>query len=213
MLPKQENKSSRRDVIKKSGSAVTLMMLGCRDDLSYQVSVKVPHDSVDILEQCEPSAPDMEGPYYREDIPVRSELDVYDDEAQSIIVSGQVCDLDCKPISFAIVEVWHADTSGEYDTVSSEMRYYGQLETDETGFYAFRTIIPAAYQTAPNDYRPKHFHIKIWVQGTEMLNTQLYFENDEFISYEPDINPDLILQLVAGEIVTAEHNFYVARPS
>ena len=116
------------------GSALTLMMIGCQEELSYKVSVNAPQESVEVPEECEHSPPDMEGPYYRENMPVRSEFDMYEEEAQSIIVSGYVCDLDCKPIPYAVVEVWHADASGEYDTVSPEMRYYGQLEADDNGF-------------------------------------------------------------------------------
>ena len=75
---------------------------------------------------------------------------------------------------------WHADSGGAYDLDSPEMKYYGQLAADETGFYRFKTILPGAYATGADDYRPKHYHIKIWVNGEQRLTTQLYFKDDPF---------------------------------
>lgn len=34
-------------------------------------------------------------------------------------------------------------------------------------------------------FRPRHFHIKILVQNADVITTQLYFVDDEFLRYEP----------------------------
>lgn len=146
-------------------------------------------------ETCALTVSDIEGPYYLNDIPIRADLDIYDEAAQKIIVCGYVCDSRCRPIPYAVIEVWHADSQGEYDLTSDEKKYYAQLAADENGFYRFKSILPGAYATQPDDFRPRHYHVKIWIEGEEKLTTQLYFEGDDFLDYEPDTPTSLMLDV------------------
>lgn len=144
---------------------------------------------------CTATASDIEGPYYLEDVPVRSKLDLYGDEGSPLLLSGVVVDESCQPIVGAIVELWHADPDGAYDTTSPEKRYYGQVATEPDGSYGFTTLMPGHYLNG-SEYRPAHLHMKVWVDGVERLTTQIYFEGDPYNAtdgwYDParEIAPD-----------------------
>lgn len=150
---------------------------------------------------CEPSPGDIEGPFYRPDIPVGGDLDVHGDVGVPLRIEGRVIDDGCAPIQDAIVEIWHAtpvapegepgDVDATYDS-SAEFRYYGQVATDAEGNYAFDTLRPGWYLNGA-EYRPAHVHAKVWVRGEERLTTQLYFEGDPFNDGDPWFNPVMAL--------------------
>ena len=144
-----------------------------------------PEDLID----CEQTANDIEGPFYRPNVPVRSELDLYGDAGTELTLSGRVLDLDCNPIPNAVVDIWHADPtdvpvadlvdsdSVDYDNTSSEMRYRGQTATDAEGRYSFHTKKPGWYLNG-GTFRPMHIHVKVWVGDNLKLTSQLYFAGD-----------------------------------
>lgn len=96
------------------------------------------------------------GPYYvdldrvrsdvtegREGVPLRLELTV-------VRVSAG-----CRPLKGAAVDIWHADSAGEYST-GGETYLRGTQVTDAAGRCAFRTIVPGWYAgLAP------HIHFKV----------------------------------------------------
>ena len=145
---------------------------------------------------CEQTDNDIEGPFYRPNVPVRSELDLYGDAGTELTLSGRVLDLDCNPIANAVVDIWHADPtdvavenlvnadSVDYDNTSSEMRYRGQTATDSEGRYSFHTQKPGWYLNG-GTFRPMHIHVKVWVGDDLKLTTQLYFAGDPYISGDP----------------------------
>jgi len=49
----------------------------------------------------------------------------------------------------------------------------GKMFSNESGHYAFETILPGYYAN-----RPKHIHIKITTPNEEVLISQIYFEGD-----------------------------------
>jgi len=142
--------------------------------------------------ECAETPTDIEGPFWREGVPVRDEYDIHGDEGISLTLSGTVSDVDCTPLPGAIVEIWHAypstvpveelnnSDSVDYDHNSPQMRYRGQLACDENGQYSLHTLKPGWYLNGP-EFRPSHIHVKIWVDGVERLTTQLYFKDDPFI--------------------------------
>lgn len=147
---------------------------------------------------CPPTAADIEGPFYREGIPIGGTLDVHGDEGIALLLSGIVSDGDCVPLENAVVELWHAtprtpdgqpgDVDATYDD-TGEYRYYGQVATDAEGRYTFETLLPGWYLNGA-EYRPAHLHLKVWVGGSERLTTQLYFAGDPFNDADPWYNPD-----------------------
>jgi protocatechuate 3,4-dioxygenase beta subunit len=98
---------------------------------------------------------------------------------QSAWVSGVVSDLDGKPVSGALVEIWQCDHEGVYrhsrSSGSSPMAFqgFGKVQVGADGRYRFRTIKPVPYPG-----RPPHIHMKIKLGSRELLTTQMYVAGD-----------------------------------
>ncbi|MEM6296542.1 MAG: hypothetical protein AAGA54_35075 [Myxococcota bacterium] len=150
---------------------------------------------------CERTPEDIEGPFYRPEIPIGSNLDLHGDDGVALRIEGQVLGEDCMPIAGAVVEIWHAtpvapkaepgDVLATYDD-TADYRYYGQVATAADGSYAFDTLRPGWYLNGA-DFRPAHIHVKVWVRGVERLTSQLYFEGDPFNDEDPWYNPVMAL--------------------
>ena len=108
------------------------------------------------------------------------------------IVHGRLLDENGRGIPSALVEVWQANAGGRYrhknDTylapVDPNFGGCGRMVTDETGYYAFRTIKPGAYpfRNDVNSWRPAHIHFSLFGSGfAQRLITQMYFEGDPLI--------------------------------
>ena len=150
------------------------------------------NSSVPVLE-CTPTVPQMEGPYYFDNI--QEEAQMTEETSDIITLQLFVEDEQCQPIENALIEIWHADVDGNYDLSSDTREFYAKQNTDSFGACTFISVIPGAYLNGPNNYRPKHYHIKIWVNNQERLTTQLYFEDDPFLSHEPNTPTELMLSL------------------
>ena len=118
-----------------------------------------------------------EGPYYIENAPTKEVLGA-SMEGQRLIVSGQILDRNCDPVSNAIVDVWQTDTNGEYYFEDYTLR--GKIYADNDGRYTLDTVFPGKYQDG-GIFRPAHLHVKIFSSEDyqESLTSQLYFAGDK----------------------------------
>ena len=108
---------------------------------------------------CAPTAPDMEGPFYEPNAPIR------DITGRGLTVIGKVKAADsCVPISGARIEWWQANPEGTYDDA-----HRGASITASDGRYRFETDFPPSYF-----FRPPHIHFKIIASGYRTLVTQVY---------------------------------------
>ena len=108
---------------------------------------------------CATTAPDMEGPFYKPNAPVRQST------GRGFVVSGTVKSVgSCAAIAGARVEWWQANPKGNYDD-----EHRGTLVTRSDGTYRFETDSPPAYFG-----RPPHIHVKVFAPGHRTLTTQLY---------------------------------------
>jgi protocatechuate 3,4-dioxygenase beta subunit len=147
---------------------------------------------------CSVTASDIEGPYYIADAPRTEELATWGDEGPSLSVEGRVQSSGCAAgLEGAIVEVWHADPRGGYDD-SEELRYRAALVCDASGAYRFTTLVPGRYLDGTR-YRPRHIHVKVWVEGVERLTTQLYFEGDEYLECDGFASSSLVMPLTGSD--------------
>lgn len=112
-----------------------------------------------------------EGPFFRAGSPGRAELVEPGSKARQVELTGFVLTRGCHPVARAVVDLWHADENGAYDTKG--YRYRGRVYTDEKGRYRFRTIVPALYPG-----RTRHYHANVAAGGKLLLTTQLYFPNE-----------------------------------
>lgn len=141
------------------------------------------------ISACGPTPSQGEGPYYPlRAIPLRTELIApgAPPAGEIIAIAGRVLDTKCRPIAGARVEFWQTDSAGRYDhpgdasaagKLDPAFRYFGAAETDGEGRYAFHTLFPGAYGEGAWR-RPSHIHVKVKVQASQRLTTQLYFAGD-----------------------------------
>ncbi len=141
---------------------------------------------------CEPSAHNIEGPYFKPGSPRRINLAGRDASGEPLVVEGCVLDTRCVPVAGAWLEVWQADHAGEYDRDGD--RFRATLTLEDGGRYRFETIVPGRYLNG-RQYRPAHIHVKVHAPGHRSLTTQLYFEGDPFNGADPFIDPSLIMSM------------------
>lgn len=149
-------------------------------------------------ESCPPTDDNIEGPFYREDAPARTDLVEPGDSGTRLSLAIQVVDLDCQPIAGAEVDLWQADPSGEYDNSSSEMRYRGIGTADADGRVDFTTMVPGFYLNG-SQFRPAHLHLMVRVAGVHRLTTQLYFEGDPYLAADPFVEDAPVMAVVEDE--------------
>jgi protocatechuate 3,4-dioxygenase beta subunit len=119
----------------------------------------------------DPTPRQTEGPYFTPNSPERASLIEANMEGDRIALVGFVLDRRCRPVPGALLDLWHCDSSGEYDNVGYRLR--GHQFSDAQGRFVFETIIPGRYLS-----RTRHFHIKVQAPGERILTTQLYFPGE-----------------------------------
>ncbi len=108
-------------------------------------------------------------------------------EGEVIEVTGQVRDVNCKPLPGCVIEVWQANLHGRYlhpgdsgddRPLDPNFEGYARLATDGGGAYRFVTIIPGAYAAIGDWIRPPHIHFKVHAPLNPSVTTQMYFAGD-----------------------------------
>lgn len=140
--------------------------------------------------RCAPTAANIEGPFFLPGAPRRAVLAAAGDPGRPLAIRGRLLDRGCRPLPGAILEVWHADHRGAYDTRGFAHR--GQLVTGDDGGYRVDTIVPGRYRNG-RQLRPAHVHVKVHARGHATLTTQLYFEGDPYNDVDPFLEPSLIM--------------------
>ena len=171
----------RRRLLAVSALAVTGLVL---DDA---VALELPPTP-----QChdgdEPTARQTDGPYFKPSSPERADLVEPATKGRLVEISGQVLTRACRPVGSALLDLWHADESGEYD--NKGFRYRGHLSTDGEGRYRFRTILPAIYSG-----RTRHYHVKVQAPARPVLTTQFYFPNEPLNRRDEFFHRELVMQV------------------
>lgn len=109
--------------------------------------------------QCKPTPPDLLGPFYKANAPVRNQV------GNGYLLTGEVKSaLTCAPIGDAKIELWMAGPNGQY---GDEWR--ATIFAKEDGAYRFVTSFPGHYGG-----RPPHIHMIITAPGFQKLTTQHY---------------------------------------
>lgn len=118
-----------------------------------------------------PTIRQTEGPFFKPRSPERIELIESGMAGQPIEITGSVLTRSCKPIALALIDVWQANATGDYDNAGFRLR--GHQFTDADGRFKLRTIVPGAYEG-----RTRHIHVKVQAVGGRTLTTQLYFPGE-----------------------------------
>jgi len=142
----------------------------------------------------------IEGPLYVAGAPLEkgyARLDDGTDKGEALIMKGRVLDTAGKPIPGAIVDVWHANTSGAYsyfDTSQTPYNNRRRIETDGQGSYKLQSIVPSGYAVPPrgtaetllgavgrHGHRPAHIHFFVSAPGYRHLTTQINIDGDPYL--------------------------------
>jgi len=142
----------------------------------------------------------IEGPLYVAGAPLskgEARLDDGSEEGEVLFMDGQVRDVNGKPVSGTVVDVWHANPLGGYSFFDPSQPKYNlrrRIETDAGGRYRFRSILPAGYACPPNGptqklldrlgrhgRRPAHIHFFVSAPGYRKLTTQINIDGDEYL--------------------------------
>jgi protocatechuate 3,4-dioxygenase alpha subunit len=98
---------------------------------------------------------------------------------ERVSVQGRVLDADRKPVADAIVEIWQADSKGQFATSArgrGEFRGFGRIPTNDDGAFRFTTIKPGRVAGPDGRLQAAHLAVGIFMRGQLLrLNTRMYF--------------------------------------
>ena len=120
--------------------------------------------------------PEMtEGPYYLDGDKVRRDIREGRPGTRLDLATTVVDVSTCKPISGALVDIWHCDAGGTYSGFAQEgtdgktfMR--GIQRTNKSGLATFVTVYPGWYSG-----RTVHIHVQVSLGGNVLHTGQLFF--------------------------------------
>jgi catechol 1,2-dioxygenase len=140
------------------------------------------------------------GPFHRDgapELPPGGNMAPRDTYGTPAIVTGRVLGLDGRPIAGATLDVWQADSAGQYDSQYADptrLHMRGKYRTDDEGRFLVRTSRPVAYQI-PSDgpvgkmleatnrhaWRPAHIHFVVSADGYEPVTTHIFDAIDPYL--------------------------------
>ncbi|NHC02688.1 catechol 1,2-dioxygenase [Acinetobacter sp. 187] len=144
----------------------------------------------------------IEGPLYVAGAPESVGFARMDDGSESdhvdtLIIEGKVTDTEGNLIPNAKVEVWHANSLGNYsffDKSQSDFNLRRTIFTDADGKYTALTTMPVGYGCPPegttqfvldklgrHGNRPSHVHYFVSAPGYRKLTTQFNIEGDQYL--------------------------------
>jgi len=115
-------------------------------------------------------------------------------------IGGQVHDGGGQPVTDALIEIWQANSAGQYG--GPGFLGFGRMPTDADGRFEFQTIKPGAVADPRGGQQAPHLLVSIFMRGLlKRLVTRIYFPD------EPQNADDFILCRVPAE----RRNTLVAR--
>ncbi|MEZ5646336.1 MAG: protocatechuate 3,4-dioxygenase [Burkholderiaceae bacterium] len=132
-----------------------------------------------------PTPGQTEGPYYPVRFPADTDFDLLRNGSATYArgtpawVTGTVTDTRGTPVAGGTVEIWQCDQDGHYhhpgdgDRADPDFQGFGKVTLGRDGRFRFRTLKPAPYSG-----RTPHIHVKVRLDGMELLTTQFYVQDD-----------------------------------
>jgi len=112
-------------------------------------------------QECSPTRPDGQGPFYRANAPERNKV------GSGYLLTGTVRSAgDCRPLESAKIEIWLNGPDGRYGD-----DWRATLYSHDDGRYVFESHLPVPYGS-----RPPHIHMIVNAVGHRELITQHYPE-------------------------------------
>ncbi len=177
-----KNELTRREVLKKfglAGSSIALLSACGRDSTPpLRPDARLPNDAAPAS-QCDLTDGDIEGPFHQDNSPSKNDFFTDAVGGVELLLVGTVKNSNCIPLSGILIDIWQADSQGQYP----DNLFRGRQLTNDSGEYSLRSIVPGRYLNG-NTFRPAHLHIKVG-SGSSELTTQLYFPDDPFNAEDP----------------------------
>ncbi|QOW46249.1 MULTISPECIES: catechol 1,2-dioxygenase [Acinetobacter] len=144
----------------------------------------------------------IEGPLYVAGAPesvgfARMDDGTETDKIPTLFIEGTVTDTDGNIIEGAKVEIWHANSLGNYsffDKSQSDFNLRRTIISDQDGHYTAQTTLPVGYGCPPegttqfvldklgrHGNRPSHVHYFVSAPGYRKLTTQFNIEGDQYL--------------------------------
>src|SRR6266542_4668243 len=122
------------------------------------------------LHKRKPTADDVLGPFYRVGAPYRAKICPAFASGVCLLISGRVWAYDNKRPLSANLDVWHANSAGQYDSEGRRQQSVSFVNrarcvTDKSGYYEFETIHPGPYRLDDGTWRAPHIHFLVSAYG------------------------------------------------
>jgi protocatechuate 3,4-dioxygenase beta subunit len=165
-----------------------LPLIGLLSGISFGKSTRILEPTPACDDHDEPTPPQTEGPYFTPNSPERSNLREKGLKGTVLVLTGQVVNTNCQPVSHALLDWWHCDAAGNYDNDGFTLR--GHHYTDKQGNFRLETIVPGLYPG-----RTRHLHVKVQAPGKSILTTQLYFPDEPGNKRDGIFKPVLVMDV------------------
>ncbi len=141
--------------------------------------------------QREPTTQTSIGIFYLPGAPETADLWREGDLGERLKLQGRVLDRQGQPVADALVELWHADSTGSVD----ESRYRTAQRTSADGRFGIRTVLPGHIEMARYNavFAPRHIHIVVTHPEHPRLISLIFFQGDERLDGTP--YPELAIPL------------------
>lgn len=141
----------------------------------------------------------VEGPLLIEGAPERelgAQIGI-DEDGEPLFVRNRVLDLQGKPVTNAVIDVWQPNHEGYYFVQKEEIpewNFYAKFHTNENGEFYFQTVIPGSYpipvtgptgkmlnQLGRHGQRPAHIHYRVQSDDHPTYITMAYIAGSAYI--------------------------------
>jgi len=132
----------------------------------------------------------------------RTDLVVAGTPGAAVTIRGQISDGDRQPVPDAQLEIWQADSEGNYSENECEaaghtpakFTGFGRIFTDPAGRFEFRTIKSGKVRGVGGEVQAPHIAVLVFMRGLlKPLYTRVYFPGDAANDSDP------ILSLVPAD--------------
>jgi protocatechuate 3,4-dioxygenase beta subunit len=161
----------RRNFLRRSGAVPSTLLLLAIGNVSSCRAGAVSATPA-CMDDDQPTPQQTAGPFFQPHSPQRASLLEPGINGTKIVLTGRVLSTECRAVSGALLDFWHANDAGEYDVEGFRLR--GHQFADSEGRYRLETIVPGLYPG-----RTRHFHVTVQPSNGPILTTQLYFPREQ----------------------------------